>query len=88
MFYFETKFKEEVLEVFKILKSLQKVPDPKLSFLNILKKVIDKKILYLCIENMLKSSFYSVAFNFFGPCLLFSAVVSKYTDKICKNISL
>ena len=40
------------------------------SFLNILKKVINKKILYLCVENMLKSSFYSVAFNFFGPCLL------------------
>ena len=27
------------------------------------------KILYLCVENMLNSSFYSVAFNFFGPCL-------------------
>ena len=40
------------------------------SFLNILKKVINKKILYLCVENMLKSSFYSVAFNFFGPCLV------------------
>ena len=40
------------------------------SFLNILKKVINKKILYLCIEIMLKSSFYSVAFNFFGPSLL------------------
>ena len=39
------------------------------SFLNILKKVINKKILYLCIEIMLKSSFYSVAFNFFGPSL-------------------
>ena len=40
------------------------------SFLNILKKVNNKKILYLCIENMLKSSFYSVAFNFFGPSLI------------------
>ena len=37
------------------------------SFLNILKKLINKKILYLCIENMLKSSFYSVAFNFLNP---------------------
>ena len=31
MFYFETKFKEKVQEVSKILKSLQKVPDAKLS---------------------------------------------------------
>ena len=31
MIYFETKFKEKVQEVSKILKSLQKVPDPKLS---------------------------------------------------------
>ena len=30
MFYFETKFKEKVDEVFKILKSLQKMPDSKL----------------------------------------------------------
>ena len=40
------------------------------SFLNILKKVINKKILHLCVENMLKSSNYSVAFNFFGPSLV------------------
>ena len=31
MFYFDTKFKEKVREVSKILKNLQKVPDPKLS---------------------------------------------------------
>ena len=30
MYYFETKFKEKVQEVSKILKSLQKVPDSKL----------------------------------------------------------
>ena len=41
------------------------------SFPNILKKVINKKILHLCVENMLKSSNYSVAFNFFGPSLIF-----------------
>ena len=40
------------------------------SFLNILKKVINKKILYSCMEFMLKSSFYSVAFDFFGPSLI------------------
>ena len=31
MFYFEIKFKEKVQEVSKILKSQQKVPDPKSS---------------------------------------------------------
>ena len=51
------------------------------SFLNILKKVINKKILYLCVENMLKSSFYSVAFNFFGPCLLPIDMKTCYTSK-------
>ena len=45
------------------------------SFVNILEKLINKKILYLCIENMLKSSFYSVTFNFFGPSLLYINVI-------------
>ena len=46
------------------------------SFLNILKKIINKKILHLCVENMLKSSNYSVAFNFFGPTLINVPVTS------------
>ena len=41
------------------------------SFIDILKKLINKKILYSCIENMLKSSFYSVTLNFFGPSLVY-----------------
>ena len=55
------------------------------SFPNILKKVINKKILHLCVENMLKSSNYSVAFIFFGPSQLHSLADTKF-DNIRFNL--